>query len=460
MARVLVVDDSPTIRRVVGSVLLRAGHEVAAAEDGERGLVEIEAFKPDLLLLDLTIPGKDGLAVLEELVRRDGAARPVVLMATRSDGLSGVDERLRRLGVLDVITKPFSPEALLAVVQNSLEKHHERVTAERTGLDHRRRSRASDFSDDERTVPATRVAASTVLAPAMAAISFADVPVTAPTTPRIELPLGYALVGELAHIPLPEILQLLKFQSHSGRLVIDTGELRFDVGLEDGGIVMLLATNADGGPARQGGFRLGRYLVATGAIDDDALEARLAAAPADGLIGERLVQSGAVDSDALYRGLSEQAQDLMVELLRARQGTFGLQIGAEHVPAQAVRPGWSIDALLFEALRRVDEWGVVESEVPSFEARFAVRGALDDAGLSTEESTILRGLAAGPARVREVVARSSLRPFDVCRVLYRLAVLKRIQRIDDGDPNRLLNDERPPAEPVLSTLPRRADHDA
>jgi hypothetical protein len=60
-------------------------------------------------------------------------------------------------------------------------------------------------------------------------------------------------------------------------------------------------------------------------------------------------------------------------------------------------------------------------------------------------------------RVRELVARSPLLPFDVCRVLYRLTVLKRVHRVDDGDPGRLLSDERQPAEPLLSSIPRRSD---
>jgi CheY-like chemotaxis protein len=407
--RVLVVDDSPTIRRVVGAALERAGHEVAAVDRVDDVLDTVTTFVPDLVLLDLTLPGADdGLALLERMARARSFVPPVVVMASRSDGLRGVDERLRRLGVVDVITKPFSPEALLAVVRHTLDTQAAR----------RRRDAVSDFADDEHTVPALPRGATTVAGPPTAM----DVSVTGePRRPR--LPEGFALVGDLARVPLPELLQVFKMQAHTGLLSVDTGELCIDVALEEGAVVAVVGSDTDGAPARRGGLRLGRYLVATGAIDDAKLEPLVAATAGPGLLGERLVGAGVVDGDAVRRAVAEQAQDLIVELLRARQGVFGLRVGASQLPETRVQPGWSVDALLFEALRRIDEWAVVEREVPSFDARFAVRGNVDERDLSAEEVGVLRTLAAGPVRVRELVARSPLLPFDVCRVLYRLTVL-------------------------------------
>lgn len=444
--RVLVVDDSPTIRRVVGAALQRAGHDVATAADVRTLGDQLAAFIPDLLLLDHALPVDDGVSVLEQLARARGWLPPIIVMAARSDGLAGVDERLRGLGVVDVVTKPFSPEALIAVVRHCLDKQ--------AAL--RRRSAADDFADDEHTVPALSPALSAGRTTVVGAPTAVDASVTGePARPR--LPAGFALVGELAQVALPELLQLLTLQAHTGVLVVDTGDLCVDVALAEGRIVGAVAVDDEGAPARRGGMRLGRYLVATGGIADARLEPGIAAATGPGLLGERLVAAGAITTEALQRAVAEQTQDFVVELLRARRGVFGLKSGASHLPATAVPPGWSVDALLFEALRRIDEWAVVEREVPSFEARFAVRGDVDSDDLSIEERDVLQGLVAGPARVRDLVARSPLLPFDVCRVLYRLAVLKRVQRLDDGDPTRLLSDERSPAEPLLSSIPRRSD---
>jgi len=183
----------------------------------------------------------------------------------------------------------------------------------------------------------------------------------------------------------------------------------------------------------------------------------VAATAGPGLLGERLVAAGVIAPEALRRAVAEQAHDLIVEVLRAHRGIFGLRTGPAHLPEAMVRPGWAVDGLLFEALRRIDEWAVIEREVPSFEARFAVRNVVDERDLADDELDILRALGTGPARVVDLITRSLLLPFDVCRVLYRLAVLRRIQRVDNGDQMRLLGADRAPTEPLLSPLPRRGD---
>lgn len=341
--RVLVVDDSPTIRRVVGAALQRAGHEVAAASTVDEVHERLATFVADLLLLDLTLPHlEDGLKLLERLHAERAWRPPVVAMAARSDDLAGVDTRLRRLGVVDVVTKPFSPEALIAVVRHSLDKW--------AAL--RRRSAADDFAADEHTVPARTRDPTTLAGPPT---TFDASATGEPRRPRLTG--GFALIGDLGHVALPEVLQLLQLQAQTGLLVVDTGERGVEVALEGGVVVGVVATDVDGGPASGGGLRLGSYLVATGGVDDAQLEWGLATT-ADGLVGERLVSAGIVDADLVRQAISEQVDDLVVEVLRARRGVFGLKTGAEHVPASALRPGWSVDALLFEALHRIDEWAV------------------------------------------------------------------------------------------------------
>lgn len=480
-ARVLVVDDSPTIRRVVGSVLQRAGYEVATADGGVAGVREVEVFDPDIILLDLVMPGVSGLQTLDLLDDAFGdEGPPVILMCTRTDQIPVVDERLHALGVVDTITKPFSPEALLAVITHSLDKHgRRRRTADATrvvmalasiaaaDVDDREVSKPGRattrapvrdllhdpfFGEDEATTPGLRPQAMTSTSTAPATVIQSTGFGAAVGVQPIALPATFALVGELSLVGLPEVLQLLKYQRQVGLLLVDAGGLRFELALEDGAIIAVTARDMQGGPVRRGELLLGRYLVAAGHIEQGLLDAHLASSILDVRpIGERLVAADAITREALSQAVAEQAQDLMVELLRARRGIFGLRAGPAALPTHVERPGWSVDLLLFEALRRIDEWGVIENEVPSFEARFALRGALDDSGLSTEEANMLRAFRAGPMRVRDLVKRSPQLPFDVCRVLYRLSVIKRVQRIDDGDQSRLVSDQR---EPTVSLPPR------
>jgi DNA-binding response OmpR family regulator len=447
--RILVVDDSPTIRRVVGMVLQRAGFDVVAAASAPEALVACDVELPGLMLVDVTMPGMGGVELVNRLVDKHPESPPVILMCTRGDDVSVADPALRASGVVDAITKPFSPEALLAVVHHTLEKHGvgrrradaTRVVAALANIaitDRRVQRAATEFPDDETTAPASP--RSSVLGSAVGVPGQAI---------GLTLPEGVGLIGDLAHIALPEVLQLLKFQSHTGVLLVDAAGLRFQVSLDGGAVVALSATERDGTPTRRAELLLGHYFVVLGLVDEETLEVSLATPSHGRPLGERLVDAGLITADDLRRTIGEQVQDLMVELLRARRGVFGLRPGAALLPERAIRPGWSVDALMFEALRRIDEWGVIETEVPSFDARFALRGPLDDTGLSPDECAVLAQFQRGPVRVADVARRSTLRAFDVCRVLYRLAVLKRIRRIDDGDAVAMVRDDGA-AAPALS----------
>src|SRR5690606_18030798 len=111
--RILVVDDQPANLRVVSTLLGREGYAVDTAENGERALELYAQCTPDLILLDMMMPGMDGFEVLEAL-RQRGLVVPVVFVTAAHDR----DLLLRAFdaGVVDYVTKPFLPEELLARV--------------------------------------------------------------------------------------------------------------------------------------------------------------------------------------------------------------------------------------------------------------------------------------------------------------------------------------------------------
>src|SRR5438552_6561472 len=119
---VLVIDDSPTITKVVQLVLTKAGYQVQTAADGEQGLGAVRGQRPDLILLDFVMPRMNGYQFCREL-NADAKLRdiPVILMSAKGDQ---VGERfVKVMGIVDYITKPFSPEAITAVVQHTIEKY-------------------------------------------------------------------------------------------------------------------------------------------------------------------------------------------------------------------------------------------------------------------------------------------------------------------------------------------------
>ncbi|MCS7251502.1 MAG: response regulator [Anaerolineae bacterium] len=120
MARVLVVDDDPDARRLIGLVLRRAGHEVLYAGDGVQALEIISQERPDLMILDLMMPGMDGLEVLKAARQRtERATLPVIVLTAKPQTASAAD--LSFPNVHAHLTKPVSAETLLRAVQEALE---------------------------------------------------------------------------------------------------------------------------------------------------------------------------------------------------------------------------------------------------------------------------------------------------------------------------------------------------
>jgi two-component system response regulator MprA len=119
---ILVVDDDPPIRRMLERTLVAEGYEVRTAGDGGSALVEVERAAPDLLVLDVAMPGLGGLEVCRR-VRAKGIGFPVLLLTARD----AVDERVAGLdaGADDYLVKPFAPEELLARIRALLRRGRE-----------------------------------------------------------------------------------------------------------------------------------------------------------------------------------------------------------------------------------------------------------------------------------------------------------------------------------------------
>jgi DNA-binding response OmpR family regulator len=129
-ARIVVVEDEPAIRRGVVDALRASGYEVVEAADGLKGLVEATRPHVDLVLLDLMLPRKDGMEVLEE-VRRVRPTLPVIILTARGTE----DDRVRglKMGADDYVVKPFSARELLARVEAVLRRSSGRANGEVQG---------------------------------------------------------------------------------------------------------------------------------------------------------------------------------------------------------------------------------------------------------------------------------------------------------------------------------------
>lgn len=117
-ARILVVDDEPKIRRVMRTTLTGAGYQVDDAKTGEEALEKVREFRPDLVLLDINMPGIGGLETCRSI--RSGAEIAIIMLTVRNSEKDKVDAL--DAGADDFITKPFSTPELMARIRAALRR--------------------------------------------------------------------------------------------------------------------------------------------------------------------------------------------------------------------------------------------------------------------------------------------------------------------------------------------------
>ena len=117
--RILVIEDHEDNRRILRDLLTSAGYEPLEAVTGEEGVALAETHRPDLILMDIQLPGLDGYEATRR-IKANPALRHIPVIAVTSYALSGDDVKAREAGCDAYVTKPFSPRALLAKVREYL----------------------------------------------------------------------------------------------------------------------------------------------------------------------------------------------------------------------------------------------------------------------------------------------------------------------------------------------------
>ena len=425
-ARVLVVDDSPTIRKVVTAILSRGGYDAVAAGDGQQALdilADASAPKVELVLLDFVMPRMTGYELCRRM-RSDKALEktPVVLMSAKTDKIR--QQFVEQTGALDAISKPFDARALLAVVEGTLQKVEEGRTA---------RPLDETFTDPppptERVPPAreaTRALAARLL-PSLADVARArSVEELAMLLERAlgdETPPDEVLSGRADAVPLGEILQVLQMQQQTGVLALRDGPLEVTVMFRDG----LIDVARSRGVSDE--FRLGRYLLHEERLSKADLDRVVADAKATGkLLGDVAIELGLLAKDDIESALSRQSSELVFEALRWPNARFSFR--RTKAAEDGVRLGLSVGSLVMEGFRRVDEWRLIEQDIDFDAVLVREQAAIDklDAARLTKLEHLVLGLIDGERQITDVVRASHASSFDACKVLFQLLEARLVRR--------------------------------
>ncbi len=444
-ARILVVDDSPTILKVVSSILTRHGYDPVPARDGLAG---IELIKKgghyDLVLLDFVMPRMNGYQFCREL-RSIAAYRalPVVLMSAKGDKIRG--QFVQQTGAVDAITKPFDARALVAVIDGALAKTAEgrarpipeKMVDEESIADS---IRPSAFPRQHRLKSSVEVAQHVALAvaPVIAKLPPAEreneaslmTAIAAALTNEVVDAIGRVLKdveseghakelmgGDISAIPLSEVMQVLQMQRQTGvmRITNPRSSVVVTISMRQGLIDLVQSRGSSDE------FRLGRYFVEKGLVSRDELE-QVLSEKGEKLIGEALLVSNKITKDDLEAALGRQSSELIYDVLRWPYGRFSFSREPARPEAEAAKLGLAVAGLVLEGFRRVDEWRLMEGVINFDQIVFvddAAREAVGDAKLTRNDKRVL-GAINGSRTVNEVIKESALGSFDAIKAIYQL----------------------------------------
>ncbi len=466
--RILVIDDSPTILKVVQLVLTKAGYDVQMALDGEEGISRAMTFHPQLVLLDFVMPKLNGYQVCRALAGSDTTKDvPVVLMSAKGDQIG--ERFVKVMGIVDYITKPFSPESILAVVEHTLKKY----SGQAFGLDGGEPTPANDLRSShdfravqESTVPGAHLRTSPSynarLIDAYAglreglaeALTMGDMVASElaekvrsqlddATLERLIEPVAKlvgassgeaALQGNLQKIPIAEVLGLMSEQQQWGKLEIVRPGSEHDplrkvvIYFRQGKIDLVHAEGLSED------YLIGRYLIDAQAVSHEDLDLQLRTR-GNLPIGRALISAGITSDEDVRQALVRQTSERIYEILRWHAGRFRFFATRELPPlaidpAQGAALGIEIAGVLMEGFRRVDEWHLIEREVDDFDAVYlrneeAVQN-IGRAHLKREELLVLE-LVNGKNSIKDIVRLSRMGSFEVSKMLFRLLSIKLIR---------------------------------
>jgi len=412
--KVLLVDDSPTVRRLGELILSQHGYSVFTAEDGEQGLEMAQKVHPAVILVDFIMPNMNGHTFCRK-VRQDETMKDVPLILISSKGESVGETFEKEFGILYYFAKPFEPDDLLKKLEEVLKDVVvEKTEADAPALDGS--SLASVASMHEMFDKLLRQYFQKDF-PLLMRNVMNDMLTEAGLVKKG----GVVFSGDLNEVPLPDVINFAYNSRLSGRLTIFSAEIFGEIFLKEGMFVFAsCSTKGAKQPFLTDIMRKQKLLDA----DDEMIqqvvtEARERTMP----IGRMLVEKGLVNEEQLMEALRLHAQDAFGTIIGAKSGNFFLERDELPTNLQDMKVRVPLINVLMEGLSHLDERHLAASEFKD-ESMVLVRlitneDALDTVQLKSRELDIF-AMIDGRKPLSEIIAASQLDPLETKRICYAL----------------------------------------
>ncbi len=417
--KILNIDDSPTVQRLIEMILTSQGYQVVLASDGEAGIAKARAEKPELILVDFVMPKMNGFQVCKAL-KEDPEFQdtPIILVTSKGDkvGSKFVDV----LGITEYFTKPFQPEELLAKIREVIDKRKAAAALA---------SKKSFSASSAQYAPAgSGSGMESLIRGIVEQVLDEFVRNTLPDLIRQELGKGPSsghagIQGNLANFRIVEVMQMLGLQRQTGRLAINRSDEGAEIYFQDGAVVYATLNNATGSGIEA-------FLKKTCHVAEESLKyiqriAEMTNKPIDTV----LAQEKLVDLKTFGECLRRHTESAVYKVMAWRNGEFSFERASPPVFSTALQ--LKVDDLLLEGARRADEWTLIQQKIPSFSAVFeAMIGNAEELttrGMSDLDMKVF-SLIDGRRSVQDIVNLSNLCEFDVAKSMFILLSVNLIRK--------------------------------
>ncbi len=424
--KILNIDDSPTVQRLIEMILSSQGYQVVLASDGEEGIVKAKSERPALILVDFVMPKMNGYQVCKTL-KDDPEFRdtPIILVTSKGDkvGSKFVDV----LGISEYFTKPFQPEELLAKIREVLDKKAEEAAAAR--------STAAKGRFAPATAPGRGAAVSVpeglegMVTTIVKRVLDDFVRNTLPALIGKEQGGGRgggsaAIQGNLAAFRIVELMQMLALQRQNGRIVITRREGEAEIFFKDGALVFASSTMNGSIGGVEGLFEKS-CRVAEDGLQHARRIAEMTGQPLDGVLAQEKI----LDQKTFGACLKRHTESVVFKAMEWKDGDFFFD--KTQAPVFANPVALKVDDLILEGTRRSDEWVLIQQKIPDFSAVFEplIGNAeeLTRRGLSDMDLKVF-AMVDGRSTVQDIIERAMLSDFDVAKSMFILLSVNLIRK--------------------------------